>query len=238
LIGGVFFVAPGTETHVLELCDDRRGHDLCDYVARQHRPPTLQTREGQPLVDCTTIIAVADPAAARDVLDRCYHPQDEGWVELHPINDDEQILRAQLQLDGSRLTVNTHSEPRMDRVLATLRAAMADLRVIGEQRTPLRPGELPALATAPADPIATDVNPDELVRQVQETQERRWLGEHIPALAGLTPVQAAADPSRVEQLERLLASFSDPAQLPPGAITMRPDRLRELLGLPPGPHPE
>ena len=40
-------------------------------------------------------------------------------------------------------------------------------------------------------------------------QERRWLKEQIPALGGLTPVEAAADPSRVEQLERLLASFPD-----------------------------
>jgi hypothetical protein len=41
LIGGVFFVTPGTETHVLELCDDHRGEELCDYVAAQQRPPSL-----------------------------------------------------------------------------------------------------------------------------------------------------------------------------------------------------
>jgi hypothetical protein len=58
------------------------------------------------------------------------------------------------------------------------------------------------------------------------------LAEPVPALAGLTPTEAAADPTRVEQLQRLLATFPDPAALPPGAITMRPDRLRELLALP------
>jgi hypothetical protein len=50
-------------------------------------------------------------------------------------------------------------------------------------------------------------------------------------------VEAAADPTRVEQLQRLLATFSDPTDLPPGTVTMRPDRLRELLGLPIGGNP-
>lgn len=35
----------------------------------------------------------------------------------------------------------------------------------------------------------------------------RWLDHSIPALGGLTPRQAAADPTRREQLERLLAEF-------------------------------
>jgi hypothetical protein len=52
----------------------------------------------------------------------------------------------------------------------------------------------------------------------------------VPALGGLTPRQAAADPTRRELLERLLASF-DAMTTPAGAFTMRPDRLRALLGL-------
>jgi hypothetical protein len=43
----------------------------------------------------------------------------------------------------------------------------------------------------------------ELSRQAQA----RWLDDTIPALGGLTPRQAAADPTRREQLERLLAEF-------------------------------
>ncbi len=60
--------------------------------------------------------------------------------------------------------------------------------------------------------------------------EQRWCGESIPALGGLTPRQAAEDPTRREQLERLLASF-DAIETPPGAFTMRTDHLRALLGL-------
>lgn len=43
----------------------------------------------------------------------------------------------------------------------------------------------------------------ELSRQARS----RWLDEHIPALDGLTPRQAAADPTRREQLERLLTDI-------------------------------
>ncbi len=43
----------------------------------------------------------------------------------------------------------------------------------------------------------------ELSRQAQS----RWLDDNVPALGGLTPRQAAADPTRREQLERLLSEF-------------------------------
>ncbi len=53
----------------------------------------------------------------------------------------------------------------------------------------------------------------EIARQAQA----RWLDDSIPALGGLTPRQAAADPTRREQLERLLAEFDS-----------HDERLREL----------
>jgi tetratricopeptide (TPR) repeat protein len=56
--------------------------------------------------------------------------------------------------------------------------------------------------------------------------ERRWLDDRIPALAGYTPRQAAADPTRRGDLIRLIDSF--PVGLPG---TMNPDRLRAELGL-------
>lgn len=72
---------------------------------------------------------------------------------------------------------------------------------------------------------------DELARQAQA----RWLDEHIPALGGLTPRQAAADPTRREQLERLLAEFEarDARGLPDGvgAFTYDVPALRRELGL-------
>jgi hypothetical protein len=67
--------------------------------------------------------------------------------------------------------------------------------------------------------------------EIQDLFERRWLGESVPALGGLTPRQAAEDPTRRHELTRLIASFPDGSTLPPGQVMMRPARLRELLGL-------
>ncbi len=83
--------------------------------------------------------------------------------------------------------------------------------------------------TDPSD--AMDVLRGELTRQAQ----MKWLDEHIPALDGLTPRQAAADPTRREQLERLLADFDDrdAAGLPDGfqAFTYDVAELRSELGI-------
>ena len=73
----------------------------------------------------------------------------------------------------------------------------------------------------------------ELTRQAHTT----WLDEHIPALDGMTPREAAADPTRREQLERLLAELgaSDRSAdaLPEGftAFTYDVAALRHELGL-------
>ena len=57
--------------------------------------------------------------------------------------------------------------------------------------------------------------------------EERWLDESIPALSGLTPREAAADPTRRDDLIRLLDSF--PAK---GSLhEMDGGRLRAALGL-------
>jgi len=83
--------------------------------------------------------------------------------------------------------------------------------------------------TDPAD--AMDVLRGELTRQAQ----KKWLDEHIPALDGLTPRQAAADPTRREQLERLLDEFDnrDTSVIPDGfqAFTYDVAALRRELGI-------
>ena len=85
---------------------------------------------------------------------------------------------------------------------------------------------------ADTDPdYAMAVLRDELTRQAHT----KWLDEHVPALDGLTPRQAATDPTRREQLERLLNEFDnrDTSGLPDGfeAFTYDVAALRRELGL-------
>jgi hypothetical protein len=56
-----------------------------------------------------------------------------------------------------------------------------------------------------------------LASEVSRQMQARWLDDSVPALGGLTPRQAAADPTRREQLERLLSEFE-----------AHDERLREL----------
>jgi hypothetical protein len=61
-------------------------------------------------------------------------------------------------------------------------------------------------------------------------QEEKWIDEPVPALAGLTPRQAAGDPTRREDLIALLHDF-DRRNPPRGSVTFDTGRLRSLLGL-------
>jgi SEC-C motif len=184
------------------------------------------------------------------------------WDELFEFGPDEYIVRATLLLDGSRLTIEANSEERMDRVLGVLETAIPELEILADERTPLDlakarrsspPGPVPAhppgatLEGDDADSAQTigapraggtgasrqqEVLPVEVRQQLQERFEKRWCDEHVPALGGITPRDAAVDPSRREALERLLAEL-ERANLrqPEEAIAMRPARLRKMLGL-------
>lgn len=158
---------------------------------------------------------------------------------MFPINDDEQILRATLTLDGARLSVNTTSEQRAERVLSAILASFPDASVLTDRRTPadikamMRRQELEArLFPGGASDRATALDDPDVAAQFAEVRDRfeqRWCDESIPALGGLTPRQAAHDPTRRDELARLITSFEGP--VPDNAVTMRPERLRELLDL-------
>ncbi|MDA8358685.1 MAG: SEC-C domain-containing protein [Actinomycetota bacterium] len=163
------------------------------------------------------------------------------WHELHDIGDGERILRAKLQLADNELTIEANSEARMDRVLGLLNDAIGPLEVLRQTSLPM--STMDDLTTARsllpepngAPPSAPELGPETMaaMEELRSRYEERWCDDKIPALGGLTPRQAAADPSRRETLERLLRSFEDykgGGEEKP-TFTMRTARLRELLGL-------
>jgi hypothetical protein len=73
---------------------------------------------------------------------------------------------------------------------------------------------------------------EEVLTSFMRQAEDRWLDTSIPALGGATPREAADDPTRRDQLVRLLDTFPDAAAAASGpGRGMDADRLRELLGL-------
>jgi len=234
-IGGLFTVAPGTEADLLDLLDRGDPFEFMEYLCSLERPPALTTREGELLVACTAVLELPDPDAARAALNRMYRrEEDNTWVEMHTLDDGDEVVRASFHLDGSRLDIETMSEPRIDRALSVLTGAIDGASMVSEDRRPVHPGRLPQAGSTP-EAVPLD---EPAVRAAMESwfdrMERRWCDQPVPALSGMTPRQAAADPTRRETLERLLASFEDPGGLGtngPGTMTMRPARLRSLLGL-------
>ena len=231
-VGGVFAVAPGTEAALLDLLDRGDPFELVEHVAATERPPAMRTREDEPIVFCEAVVEVPDTGAARRLLDGRYRRDEPNeWVEMHTLEDGDDILRATITLDGRRLTVETMSEERLDRALSVVLEEIEGAALIEDERRPFDPRRLSgdAMLTPPEVP-----DHPELQAHLEEWRDRmevRWCDESIPALAGLTPREAAADPTRRETLERLLASFDRLGPDTPGSATMRPARLRELLGL-------
>lgn len=231
-LGGLDPVALHQRDALIELLDSEPDpEELVGFLSARFAPPTLTNTEGHPTAVCEATVQVDDPARLAAALDRVFDRADgDRWHE-HVTTQGMQRVRSTLTLDGDELLVETNSEQRMDDVLAKLfgldptitvvedtRESVGDVREFAE-RFPNTGEEVPD----PQDPEMAAVL-DDFVR----TYETNWLDEPIPALAGHTPRQAAADPTRRGDLIRLLDTFPSGAAAGSG---MDADRLRAALGL-------
>jgi hypothetical protein len=210
---------------------------LVAQLSRRFAPPTLTNTEGDPLAICEARVRISDPgelqAALDDTHDRVDGEAPPRWFE-HVTTHGMQRIRSTLVLDGDTLRVETNSEQRMDRVLDTLGRLDPAMDVLDDTRSPVRDAreaaemakQLPLTGEGALDPDDPEMAAflDEVVRDY----EANWLDEPIPALDGHTPRQAADDPTRRDDLIKLLDTF------PAGEAArggMDADRLRTALGL-------
>ena len=210
---------------------------LVAQLSRRFAQPTLTNTEGDLLAICEATVQVGDPAGIEAALDDAYDRVDgkepPQWFE-HVTTQGMRRIRATLVLDGETLLVETNSEQRMDRVLATLRRVDPKMKMLNESRRPVRDArdaaelakQMPITGEEALDPDDPDVAAaiEDFIREY----ETKWLDQPIPALDGHTPRQAADDPTRRGDLIKLLDSF------PAGEAArggMDADRLRAALGL-------
>ena len=232
-IGGIFGVATGEEKDLLDLLDSCDGTQILEWLAVKNRPPRLSTREGEEMRVCKVALEIGDPDVAREVLDRFYDSQGEGqWTESHELGNGESILRATIELQGGLITVETLSEPRVERVLDVLLAEIDGITVVSDDRRDFDP---PVPPPGPRQPPISMEDPavKEALRTFIAERERIWCDEEIPALGGLTPREAAADPVGREALDRLLGEYGSHVEpdTDPELVAQHPDRLRRLLGI-------
>ncbi|TQC40024.1 hypothetical protein EEB14_57025 [Rhodococcus sp. WS4] len=129
------------------------------------------------------------------------------------------------------LEVEAMNEPRFESLVDAVGAADPAGRLREQTRTPA--AELMAQAqenVRPTHPVDLDPEDPAIAAALDEhirRYEQQWLDEAIPALGDHTPRECAADPTRRDDVIRLLDSF--PQEERPGAMSVR--RLREALGL-------
>jgi hypothetical protein len=234
LIGTPITIDVRHRESLLELLDDSPvAEDFAAWYGWIAAPPRMATTEGQVMVACTTWV---DPGALgwealEKEVDTLFQRGDEGeWVSTFTNDKGENVLRASMYRKDDLLVIETLSEERMDAVLDSLPA----MDIVDEQRTPMSsPRDLEALRTPgaqPPEPLEMTPEVEALLREEMRKREDFWLDESIPALSGLTPREAAADPTRREDLIALLNSFDQMADLA-GLNTFDADRLRRELGL-------
>ncbi len=241
--GGLEPISVGERAAIIELLDGEPDPaELVTRLSARFAPPTLSNTEGDPLVFCEVDARVPDPARLAIGLDRAYDRQagfaeddshETVWVE-HVTTMGLERIRATVGLTGDHLRISVNSEERLDRVLAVLRELEPDLEVLDIERTTVTDlGEAMA-RRPPGRPEPTSLLDSDdpevaaVIEQVVRQHEAAWVDESIPALGGVTPREAAADPTRRDDLERLLRSFEGDAGHP-GAMDVR--RIRAALGL-------
>ena len=232
---------------ILELLDEVEvdPEGLVAFLSRHLAPPALVNTEGHPLILCHVQLTTTDPAGLSTALDARFGPADVAndestWIDQLEVEGTDTI-RATLTLAAETLTVSTNSTARRDLVLAGLLELQPDLTVESQSETDpreqVRGSNMPPTPAQPSDrvgpvgafgqPLTDSPEVRAAVTDHIRDYETRWLDLTIPALDGLTPREAASDPTRRDDLIRLLATFppaTDPTQ-------MDHERLRTMLGL-------
>lgn len=230
--GGISRVPVHARSMLIQLLDtDPEADEVVDFLAGLYAAPALVTREGEALELCEVQVrlplAMSEPQV-RSTLDSEFGPaEDASWSWLRA-DDGVEHLDGSVRLADGELVVEAMSGSRIDGLLDLLFDMLPGMTVLVQTRTPLDPEALRDRATGAQPELEQSPEMVEFMAQHMRDYEQRWLDMKLPALDGRTPRQAAANPTRREDLQQLLASLDATPSQPGG---MSADRLRVLLGL-------
>ena len=227
IAGGALHVSLRMRDPLVTLLDDEADAvELAGFLARMAAPPEMVTMEGEPIVLCTARYAIGEPVALGSLDDVLHREDASTWSESVTV-DERSWVRGTVSVDGDELVVSANSEVRFRRLRSLAESAVPGLERMREEAKPAADLMAAGRAAAPPPRPTVPVEAAGALAGFMREQEDRWLEEQIPALKGLTPRQAAADPTRREELEALLRKF-DRKQPPAGALTFDTSRLRSL----------
>ncbi|HQR79607.1 MAG TPA: SEC-C domain-containing protein, partial [Actinomycetota bacterium] len=183
---------------ILRAQDDpaRDLESLCELYTSYLLPPTIVSGSGEPLTACTALL---DPRGDVTVLDDVLELADGDWLDL-----EGETIRALVRREGEHLRVEAMTTTRFAQCLATIRNALPDAVVLERSEEPVevpaRGSSLRGVVPQPQSLPELSGEETEALAEFVRRHEDRWLDDSIPALSGATPRQAAADPTRRDDL--------------------------------------
>ena len=181
---------------------------------------------------------VLDADRVRSALNAVPDPQGEGdsWSWLA-----QESILGTIRLDGSQLTLETHSDPRADRGRQLIERVAQDtvayrscdrVDVAEEAREALRSGRQPEAPPNAADEIPAEIR-DQLHQAYMAKFSQQWLDDHVPALDHQTPRVAARSVTLRPRLVGLLKDMENDylRTLADGKSAFDPTWMWDELGL-------
>lgn len=236
-----------------------------DAVDEAMNPPPLrlQNTDGEDLAYHRLLFEIESPRRAFDALkdlssgltgDELLEDADLGpggelerisfaWTvpgnPVHPTWED--TVHGHIEIEGRELRAEVNSAERAARLQSLVEERVGDARLV--RRDVSTADEILAKVRAkggrdaepePRPPLPPEVV--EAVRRMHEAHHETWVTTEIPALGGLTPLEAVETPAGRDKVEVLLAEIEERGRtmnppLAPESIR----RLRERLGLSPEP---
>jgi len=211
--------------------------------------PRLFNTDGEELVFAKIYFRIKDEPALRKrlALLKCYEydKNDGSWVWMKPGSrkdpDAGRTVLGSFTIKENQLVAETNSRQRSARLRSQLKDQLGGL--IAYDKTLWRdPDDMPELSPEEieakrreSEELNSRPEVQELIRkQLERHYFKEWPKMKIPALGGLTPLQAAKTESGRAKLKALLDAFDEMQE---ARTPTRPkvdfDRLRRMLGLPP-----
>jgi hypothetical protein len=231
------------ESLLVALAAGGEPRELASWVGSVFRPIQMRTTDDEEIVICRTELTPRTTTweEIEGVLDHMFRRDAEGKWTATGYNDlIGSVARGWLERDDDTLVVTTNSVEREEDLLGMLMDAFDDLEIIGSTQTEFAEAQKLAERGRPTPAASPSVDPEQrgssmeaqaALAQFMREREDAWLDESIPALHGLTPRQAANDPTRREELVALLNEFDRYPKPAAGGASFDVSRLRDLLGI-------
>jgi hypothetical protein len=227
--------------------DEERGAELSPGAL-----PFLVNTDREEIIFAEITFRVKDEPALRKRLVSLktfeYDKKDDSWVWLKRRSkkdlDESRTLLGSFRIKEGLLVAETNSRKRAVRFRARLKSRLGGL--IAYEKTLYRdPDDFPELTPEEFEAQRKETEEfnarpevQELLRKHQEHYYfKKWPGQRVPALGGITPLEAAKTEEGRRKLKKLLDDYDRwEDAVPSSRPRMDFDALRRMLGLPPKAH--